>query len=326
MPALLLPNSILSLPAEAADRLLARASGDAALLYLGLLRHGGVQPARKALGWTDQRAAGAFQELVALSLAEGSVQAVAAPEEDDKPPVYQRSDLLACLRSDNKFLDLYRAMENALGKPLSDADLQSLYTVYDYLALPAEVIFLLTKWCTSLCESKYGPGHLPRMPMVKKEAFRWKRLGVDTLSAAEEFLTRQQALQGREAEILPLLGITGRAPVERERQYIAGWVDMGFDNDAIRLAYEKTLFQKGSMNWAYLNSILKNWHAAGLHTVAQVEAGDKPPARQNQASQARRSGTAPGGSDRRQSAQRMKKDVDWLDEFLAGQKAGGKEG
>ncbi len=322
MPALLLANSILSLPAEAADRLLAAASGDAALLYLGLLRHGEVQPARKALGWTDQRAAAAFQELVKLSLAQGSVQAVAAPEEEDKPPAYQRSDLLASLRDDGTFLSLYQAMEKALGKPLSDADLQSLYTIYDYLGLPAEVIYQLTKWCTDQCERKYGPGRLPRMPMVKKEAFRWKRLGVETLAAAEEFLARQQALQGREADILPLLGIQGRAPVERERQYIAGWVDMGFHDDAIRLAYERTLFQKGAMNWAYMNSILKNWHAAGLHTAAQAEAGDKPPARTGQA---RPAGVARQPADRRQSAQKMKKDVDWLDQFVAQQNANGKE-
>ena len=71
--------------------------------------------------------------------------------------------------------------------------------------------------------------------MVKKEAFRWKRLGVDTLAAAEEFLAKQEILVGREREILPLLGIKDRAPVERERQYIEGWVDMGFTDDAIRL-------------------------------------------------------------------------------------------
>ena len=74
---------------------------------------------------------------------------------------------------------------------------------------------------------------------MKKEAFRWKRLGVDTPAAAEEFLRAQQNLRGREADILPLLDIRDRAAVGREREYIAGWVDMGFDDGAIRLAYER---------------------------------------------------------------------------------------
>ena len=316
MPALLLPNRILSLPAEAADRLLQTGSGDAALLYLGLLRHGAIQAARRALGWTDRRTADAFRTLCELALAEGSVEAVAAPEERDAPPTYRRADLLASLEGDETFRCLYQEMEKALGKPLSDTDLQALYTIYDYLALPAEVIFLLTKWCTSQCERKYGPGHLPRMPMVKKEAFRWKRQGVDTLAAAEEHLARLEGLQGREDQLMPLLGLGSRAPVERERQYMAGWVDMGFDNDTIRLAYEKTVFQKGSLNWAYLNSILKSWHAAGLHTVDEVKAGDRPPERLE-----RRGGKA--RKDFQPSEERIRKNADWLDQFLAQQDGGG---
>lgn len=313
MPALLLPNSILSLPAEAADRLLSAASGDAALLYLGLLRHSDVQAARRALQWTDARAAAAFEELVKLGLAEGSVPAVAAPEELEKPPVYQREDLLNSLRSDQTFHMLSREAEKTLGNPLSVTDLQSLYTIYDYLALPAEVILLLLRWCAAESARKYGAGHPPRMPMIKKAAFRWKRLGVDTLSAAEDFLAKEQRLLEREVSILPLLDIRGRTPVDRERQYISGWVDMGFPDEAIRLAYERTVFQKGGMNWAYMNSILKGWHAANLHTVAEIEAGDKPPAKR----------PAPNGgtpqTNFQPSDERIRKNADWLDQFLADQ-------
>lgn len=314
MPALLLPNSILSLPAEAADRLAAEGSGDAALLYLALLRHGSdTEKARKSLSWTDQRNAQAFEVLVRLGLAQGSVAAVAAPEEEAQPPVYQRSDLMNALRHDPNFAGLQSAVESTLGKPLSDADLQALYTIYDYLALPAEVIFLLVGWCVAETERKYGPGRRPRMPMIKKTAFQWKRLGVDTPEAAEDYLRRQQALLGREAEILPLLDIRDRPPVDRERQYISGWVDMGFGNDAIRLAYERTIFQKQTLNWPYMNSILKRWHAAGFHTVDQIEAGDKPPARTGG-----KAAPAPR-QDFQPTPERVQKNADWLDQFLAQQ-------
>jgi len=310
MPTVLLPNQILSLPAEAADRLLKAANGDAALLYLALLRHGGTERACRELGWSEQRAAAAFETLVGLSLAEGTVPVRASTETGDSAPTYQRSDLAAALRNDGTFRSLSQAMETVLGKPLSDADLQSLYTVYDYLGLPAEVIYLVARWCAEETARQHGPGRPPRMPMVKKEAFRWKRVGVDTLAAAEEFLAKQEILAGREREILPLLGITGRAPVEREREYIAGWVDMGFEDDAIRLAYERTVLQKGSLNWAYLNSILKNWHAAGLHTAAQAEREDRPPRSNPKYRSTRQDNYQP-------SAERIRKNADWLDGFLA---------
>ena len=91
---------------------------------------------------------------------------------------------------------------------------------------------------------------------------------------------------------------------------------MGFADDAIRLAYERTLFQKQQMNWPYMNSILKRWHQGGFHTAAQAEAGDKPPQRAAKQSAA----PAPATDDRRQSAQKLKQDVDWMDEFLKQQK------
>ena len=317
MPALLLPNQILSLPAEAANRLLSAANGDAALLYLGLLRHNNdVQAARKSLEWTDARVAAAFEALVKLDLAEGSVQAVAAPEQADTPPTYQREDILNSLRNDQTFQMLSQESEKTLGKPLSITDLQSLYTIYDYLALPAEVILLLLRWCEAETARKYGAGHPPRMPLVLRTAFYWRRHGIDTLPAAEDFLAKQQALISRERQLLALLGIQGRAAVTRERQYLSSWIGMDFEDEAIRLAYERTVFQKGSMNWAYMNSILNRWHNAGLHTVAQIEANDKP---------ASRTDSKPRQNSKQQqtnfqpSAERIRKNADWLDQFLADQ-------
>lgn len=310
MPVLLMPNEILSLSAQAARRLIDSGSGDCALLYLALLESGGdSEKARRALKWTAQRLKDAYAQLVKLRLAAAETAPEAAPAvETDTPPEYSRSDLVTALEQEPPFSQLSRYVESCLGKPLSEADLRSLYTVYDYLALPREVIHLLIHWCVAETERKYGQGRRPRMTTVKKEAFRWKRLGLDTVESAEEFLRKQQQLAGRERDILPLLDIRGRPPVDREREYIAAWVDMGFADDAIRLAYERTLFQKQQMNWAYMNSILKRWHQAGFHTAAQAEAGDRPPKRTSAKSIA----PAPAADDRRQSAQKLKGDLDRL--------------
>lgn len=318
MEALVLPERILSLSAGAAERLISAGNGDAALFYLALLRHGEASAARQSLGWTDRRCAAALEVLVKLDLARGNVDEAAAPSPPDEPPDYQRSDLMLALERDGTFSSLHKAVEAALGKPLSEADLKALYTIYDYLSFPPELVYALVGWCVSETERKYGPGRRPRMPTVKKEAFRWKRLGVDTAAAAEEFLRAQQDLRGREAEILPLLDIRDRAAVAREREYIAGWVDMGFEDGAIRLAYERTVLQKQSLNWAYMNAILKRWHAAGLHTAAQVEAGDKPPRQP-----AGRPAIAGTPKDVQPTPERARKSADWLDEFLAEQERKG---
>lgn len=318
MTALLAPNEILSLTAQAARRIIDSGSGDCALLYLALLESGGdSEKARRALKWDNRRLSDTYallakQQLVAETASAPAPEAPAV----DEPPEYSRADLLTALEKESSFAGLYREVEQCLGKPMSDTDLRSLYTIYDFLALPAEVILPLCHWCRSETERKYGQGRRPRMTTIKKEAFRWKRMGVDTVESVEEFLRKQQQLVGRERDILPLLDIHNRPPVDREREYIAAWVEMGFTDDAIRLAYERTLFQKQQLNWPYMNSILKRWHQAGFHTAAQAKAGDKPPKRQNRPT----SSPAPITDSRQQSAQKLKNDINWMDEFLKQQK------
>ena len=80
---LLYAGNILSLPAEAADRLLGAGNGDAALLYLYLLRRGGVfepeaGPAR-TLRWEVRRGEEAFAALVQMGLADREAKAAPAP-------------------------------------------------------------------------------------------------------------------------------------------------------------------------------------------------------------------------------------------------------
>ena len=56
---------------------------------------------------------------------------------------------------------------------------------------------------------------------------------------------------------------------------------MGFDNESIALAYERTCLNTGGLNWPYLNKIMIRWHEAGLHTVEQIRAGDTKKGRGN---------------------------------------------
>jgi DnaD/phage-associated family protein len=168
-------------------------------------------------------------------------------------------------------------VERRLGKKLSTNDLKVLYTLYDHLALPPEVILMLVTWCVEEMERKYGPGRRPFLSQIRKEGFIWARRGIDTIEAAEAHIQKMTAMRGREKEVLRLLDIPARPLVEREKTYIAAWDEMGFDDETIRMAYEKTIMKKQSMDWGYMNGILRRWHEKGLHTAAAVQAGDRTP-------------------------------------------------
>ncbi|MDE6260362.1 MAG: DNA replication protein DnaD, partial [Oscillospiraceae bacterium] len=71
MSALLLPNEILSMSAQAARLLVESGDGDGALLYLALLECGGdAGRAAARLRWQDARLRPAWERLAALGLAQ----------------------------------------------------------------------------------------------------------------------------------------------------------------------------------------------------------------------------------------------------------------
>ena len=275
MPQGFLPGQVLAMTAQTADRLLKLDSGDAALLYLQLLRHDGVT----GLKWPEDRIQGALEQLRSQGLAPS--QPLTAPEppvQEAPPPEYSTEDITQALAEERStFPALVGEVERRLGKRLSTADLKNLYTLYDHLALPAEVILMLVGWCIDETARKYGPGRKPFLSQIKKEGFSWARLGVDTMERAEERIAALTRLRGREAEVLRLLDISPRPLVQREKDYIAAWDGMGFDDEALRMAYERTVLKKQSMDWGYMNGILRRWHEKGLHTAAAVQAGDRDP-------------------------------------------------
>lgn len=317
MSALLLPNEILSMSAQAARRLVKAGDGDCALLYLALLECGDMGKAQAALHWGQARLDAAFQGLVGLELASaGDSPAPARTAPVEKLPEYSRGDILDAIEREPEFTGLYREVERLLGRTLTETDLRELYTVYDALAMPPEVVLLVVNYTIrTVRRQTQKEGAVPRMPQIRREAFRWKRLGLDTAEAAEDYLRRQQQVDGREWEILSAVGVTQCRPaVENERKYIASWVELGFGDPLIRLAYERTVYQKGRMNWPYMNKILLTWHQAGWRTPEQVKANDRPakspaPARGKQ-------------QDYQPSAERIQKNADWLDEFLEEQRKG----
>ena len=261
--------------ARAADRLLKLDSGDAALLYLHLLRRGSPE----GLRWPEPRLRAALDQLRAQGLAPDTPLPAPEPPAQEAPaPEYTTEDITQALADQaSTFPALVGEVERRLGKRLSAADLKALYTLYDHLALPAEVILMLVGWCIEETERKYGSGRRPFLSQIRKEGFVWARLGVDTIERAEERIEKLTRLRSRESEVLRLLDITPRPLVQREKDYIAAWDEMGFDNEALRMAYERTVLKKQSMDWGYMNGILRRWHEKGLHTAAAVRAGDRDP-------------------------------------------------
>jgi DnaD/phage-associated family protein len=264
--------------AQAAKRLLERGDGDAALLYLALLRRSGaVQPRALAgeLRWERSRIEAAERTLRELGLV-APAAAEAPPAPADERPAYQRTDVADHLERDAAFRSLTAEVERRLGKKLTTPDLGILLGLNDYLGLPADVIYLLVCHCAERVQRRYGEGRRPGMKQIEKEGYAWARMGIDTQAEAAEYLKKYAQRQGMLPQYMRALQLGDRPAAPSEEKYLAAWQEMGFSPEAVALAYDKTVLKCHELKWAYCNGILKRWHEAGLHTAEEIQSGDRP--------------------------------------------------
>ena len=271
------PDEPVTLSAQAVKRLLERGDGDAALLYLALLRRHGDAPPRSLAGelrWDKGRIEAAEAALRDLGL----IAPQGPPAEPaDEPPSYRQEEVAGKLEESEEFRRLTAEVERRLGKRLTTADLSALLGLYDYLGLPADVIYLLVCHCAERTAARLGPGRRPTLRQIEREGYAWARRGVDTQAAAARYLRDYARRQGALPDFMRALRLGDRPPVESEEKYLLQWLEWGFPPEAAALAYDKTVLKCGEFKWNYCNGILRRWHQAGLHTVEEIEAGDKRP-------------------------------------------------
>lgn len=272
-----------TLPSRVVRALLECGSGDAALLYLALLRRRGTVPPRALAGelrWERGRIEAAEDVLRQLRLlAPEPEQSAALPEAAEERPRYQPDEVARRLGDGGEFPELTAQVERKLGKRLSTPDVGTLLGLYDYLGLPADVIYLLVCHCTERVQRRFGEGRRPGMRQIEKEGYAWARMGIDTQAEAAAYLRRYAQRQQTLPQYMRVLGLGDRPPAPSEEKYLTAWQEMGFSPEAVALAYDRTVLRCRELRWPYLNGILKKWHEAGVHTPQEIEAGDRPAAK-----------------------------------------------
>lgn len=269
-------GNTLSLSADHADKLLRLGDGNCALLYLYALRKNGSFSSKSAaadLKRTESEIERAAQQLKEQGLlSSGSGRSLPLPAEE--LPEYSAEDIAESSAERGEFPAIIEEAQRILGKTLTGTDVKTLFGLYDYLKLPAEVIVLLINHCVEFTRERSGPGKLPSMRTIEKEGYIWFNKEIMTLERAEEYLRTRRAVSDATSEIKALLQINGRGLSPTERQYVESWLAMGFGSDAIGVAYDRTVVKTGGLQWKYMNSILTSWNAKNLHSVEEIMSGD----------------------------------------------------
>jgi len=303
-----LPGSeTVTLTGQTIDKLIRVGDGDAALLYLYILKmHGQITESEAAIaldkskGWVnsamamlsriglvnlDESDAGGAGDSGATGAtgatgAAGATGATGARTSDVPmpPPIreqrkYTESEVKDELMAGSDFSIVVDETQRRLGKILSPDELLRLLGIYNDLRMPPEVILLLITHCIK--ESRItGDGRAPTIRYIEKAAFTWEREGIFSLERAEEYLKNLEERKSIRGEMKFALQIKGRELSATEKKYVDDWITMGFETEAIAIAYDKTVLKTGKLTWAYMDTIVKNWHNKGLHTAEQVREKD----------------------------------------------------
>ena len=229
-----------SISSAIADKLISAHDGDVALLYIYMARRGGHD--------LDAAARDLCRTMSEISAAAEKLQRMGLMPDGAEP----------------------------LGHTLSSVEMKTLFGIYDYLALPPEVIMMLINYCVARCREQSTPEHTrrPSMRSIEKEAYNWVHQEILTLDQAEEYIRRQRERRDAIGRAKAALGIHGRELTPTETKYISAWLDMGFDEDALAIGYDRTVTNTGALKWSYMNKIMQSWHEKGLHSAAEIESGD----------------------------------------------------
>ncbi len=265
-------NDVLHIEPGDLRKLLGAANPDAALLYLYI--RGGCDPdaAEKTLRMPQTRISCALATLRQLGLL-GEVQK--APTFSGERPCYSERDVLQA-EHDGDFRSLYGEVQRLLGRNLNTEELKILLGFVRYLGLPVEVISMLVCYCKDRARQR-GSLRNPSLRSIEKEAYAWAEQGIDTLEDAAAFIQSQNVRNSRLRRLMDILQIRGRNLTSAEEKYAQSWLEMGFDEETISMAYERTCLNTGGLSWAYMNKILIRWHESGWHTAEQVKNGDRKP-------------------------------------------------
>ncbi len=261
------------IPRGDVTKLLSAASPEAALLYIYVQSGNKPEEAESALKLSASRLSCAAATLRQLGLwPEESPRVLPGGER----PNYSEYDVTDALQGDRSFVSLRDELQRLMGRVLNTEELKIVLGFVRYLGLSADVISVLVCYCRDRARQR-GNLRSPSLRTIEKEAYAWAERGIDTVEAAAAFIQSQNVRNSRMYRLLQLLQIRGRSLTAAEERYAASWLEMGFDEEAITMAYERTCLNTGGLNWNYMNKILQRWHQQELHTGEAVRNGDHRP-------------------------------------------------
>lgn len=295
-------NKVFAVPSSVVDNYIRLASGNALKLLLYLMRHGGesftAEILRSELGfeklgeledaalfWVQRgiirtssgkdsiKLSAAGSEAVARELPEESLPEASVKRTVQKvrPPVVSSGEIAEKSKNSPEMKALFEASENLFGRMLQASDRETISNLTGYYGLPCDVALMLIGYCTN---QKEKHGKKISANYISKIAQDWSNEEIMTVQLADEKIRSLEKQSVIEDRICQKMGLTSK-PSAETRSLIKKAVDLGFGEDMIMLAYDKTVDGTGKWSPSYANKILEGWKSAGINTPHDAQKADE---------------------------------------------------
>ncbi|MCD8299849.1 MAG: DnaD domain protein [Clostridiales bacterium] len=155
--------------------------------------------------------------------------------------------------------------EQYLGRTLNQTDLSTIFSWYDELHFPEELIEFLIETCVS-------GGHTS-LRYMQRVAEDYAAKGITSVEQARDYAGSSSALAHA---VMKAFGIRGRNLVPSETDYIETWsARYAFSTEMISEACARTMNTIHEASFSYANSILERWYRAGIRTMEDVKKADE---------------------------------------------------
>lgn len=197
-----------------------------------------------------------FKELSEKTVTPKKADETAPAKEVTEKPTYTAKEIAIYIENNKGIKNMYELATKILGKPLSTNDTIILYSFYDWLRLPKDVILVLLEYCVSLGKTS--------MRYIEKVAISWADQEINTIRRANKFVNKQNERQSYLSNLKKILQIKDRDFSEYELKYIDEWTStLKVSEEEVKKAYELTIINTSKLSFPYMNKILVSWRENG---------------------------------------------------------------
>lgn len=186
--------------------------------------------------------------------------AATAPVKIPQRTEYSKQQLMQ-FQEDETVMELLFVAERYLGHPLNNTEIQTILYWLDKLHFSQDMIDYLIEQCVARNHTS--------IRYMDKIALSWAEQGIHTLTGAKQ--ARMAASQAVYT-VQKAFGITNRSLARAEQDFVRKWSDdMGFSDEIIALACEKTILSIHQISFEYADSILARWKQQNAHTLNDIK-------------------------------------------------------